>query len=251
MEIRFDGRTILITGAGSGIGAATARELAASGAEVVLSDLTDTAAEGIAAEIRASGGRARAFAADVSRADQVAALVEFASSGPGGLYGLVNNAGISGTPAPTGAHDPEAWQRVIDVNLSGVFYGMRHALPKIAAAGGGAVVNVASILGSVGFANSVGYVSAKHGVVGATKAAALEYATQNIRINSVGPGFIRTPLIEHRLSDDYRRSLEARHPMGRLGTAEEVADLIVYLLSDRAGFITGACYQIDGGYTAQ
>lgn len=251
MELRFDGRTILITGAGSGIGAATARELAAGGAEVVLSDLTEDNVAAVAEEIRASGGRARVFAADVSRSDQVAALVDFAASGEGGLSGLVNNAGISGTPAPTGAHDPDSWQRVIDVNLSGVFYGMHHALPKIAAAGGGAVVNVASILGSVGFANSVGYVSAKHGVIGATRAAALEYATQNIRINAVGPGFIHTPLIEQRLSEDYRHSLEARHPMGRLGTAEEVADLIVYLLSDRAGFITGACYQIDGGYTAQ
>lgn len=251
MDLRFEGKSIIITGAGSGIGAATARELAAAGARIVLSDIGAENLAEIEAEIRAAGGEVESFIADVSKSDEVKALVEFASRDGAKLYGLVNNAGIAGRPTETGAHSPEAWEKVISVNLSGVFYGLHHALPVISAAGGGAIVNVASILGNVGIAGSVGYVSAKHGVIGATKTAALDYATRGVRVNAVCPGFIRTPLIAHRMDDENRRALEARHPMGRLGEAEEVAALIVFLLSERASFITGSVHLVDGGYTAQ
>ncbi|MGA0543223.1 SDR family NAD(P)-dependent oxidoreductase [Neotabrizicola sp. VNH66] len=169
----------------------------------------------------------------------------------GALYGIVNNAGIGGPAAPTGSYDLEGWQKVIDINLSGVFYGMRFAIPEIEKAGGGAVVNVASILGSVGFANSTAYVSAKHAVVGATKNAALEHAAGGVRVNSVGPGFIQTPMVADALDEATLKFLEGKHALNRLGRSEEVAALIVFLLSERASFITGSYHLVDGGYTAQ
>lgn len=138
-----------------------------------------------------------------------------------------------------------------DINLSGVFYGIRFAIPEMVKAGGGSIVNVASILGSVGFAGSVAYVSAKHGVVGMTKNAALEYAGQGVRVNAVGPGFIHTPLVDNALDKPTQDFLNGKHALGRMGTSEEVAALIVFLLSDRASFITGSYHLVDGGYTAQ
>jgi len=195
MDLRFDNKTIIVTGGGSGIGAATAEELGSSGATVIVADINLAHAEAIASAIVAAGGKAHGFAVDVARADQVKAMVDFAVQKTGALHGIVNNAGIGGPSAPTGSYDVDGWQKVIDINLSGVFYGMRFAIPEIEKAGGGAVVNVASILGSVGFANSGAYVSAKHGVLGATKSAALEHAASGVRVNSVGPGFIQTPLV--------------------------------------------------------
>lgn len=251
MDLRFDGKTIIVTGGGSGIGAATATELAASGATVIVADLDMAHATAIAQAITANGGAAHAVAVDVASADQVKAMVDFAVDRTGALHGIVNNAGIGGPKAPTGSYDPASWQKVIDINLSGVFYGMHYAIPEIARAGGGAVVNVASILGSVGFASSTAYVSAKHGVLGATKNAALEHAADGVRVNSVGPGFIHTPLVAGALDEATLKFLEGKHALNRLGQPEEVAALIVFLLSDRASFITGSYHLVDGGYTAQ
>lgn len=251
MDLRFNGKTVIVTGGGSGIGAATAEELASSGATVIVADLNLEHAEQVAKGVTDKGGNAHAFAVDVAKADQVKAMVDFAVAKTGALYGIVNNAGIGGPIAPTGSYDIDSWQKVIDINLSGVFYGMRFAIPEIEKAGGGAVVNVASILGSVGFANSTAYVSAKHAVLGATKNAALEHAAGGVRVNSVGPGFIHTPLVANALDDATLKFLEGKHALNRLGRSEEVAALIVFLLSDRASFITGSYHLVDGGYTAQ
>lgn len=251
MDLRFDGKTVIVTGSGSGIGAATAEELASSGATVVVADLNLEHAEQVVKGITDKGGKAYPFAVDVAKADQVKAMVDFAVAKTGALSGIVNNAGIGGPAAPTGSYDLEGWQKVIDINLSGVFYGMRFAIPEIEKAGGGAVVNVASILGSVGFSNSTAYVSAKHAVVGATKNAALEHAAGGVRVNSVGPGFIHTPLVANALDEATLKFLEGKHALNRLGRSEEVAALIVFLLSERASFITGSYHLVDGGYTAQ
>lgn len=250
MDIRFDGRTAIVTGAGSGIGAAIARDLGAAGATVIASDIDADSAAAVAAEITGAGGSAHATATDVSDPDAVAALVAFAVERTGALHLLVNNAGIAGPAAALGDYPLDGWQRVIDVNLNGPFYGMRFALPEIEKAGGGAIVNIASILGTVAFANAPAYVTAKHGLVGMTRAAAIDYAPRNIRVNAVGPAFIKTPLLDA-LDADTMAALAGMHPIGRLGTSEEVSALVLFLLSDQAAFITGSYHLVDGAYTAQ
>ena len=245
----FAGKVALVTGAGSGIGEAIAVALAARGAQVVVSDISMTNAERVVAAIGKAGGSASANLTDVADAAAVEAMVQFAVSTYGGLDIAVNNAGIGGPLAPTGDYPLEGWRKVIDINLNGVFYGLRYEIPAMLARGG-VIVNVASILGAVGTANSPAYVAAKHGVVGLTKAAALEYAERNIRVNSVGPGYIETPLVTESLDEATLGALKGMHALKRLGTSEEVAALIVFLASDAASFITGSYHLVDGGYTA-
>lgn len=248
-EQEFAGRTALVTGGASGIGLALAHRLAAGGASVVVADYDGAGARKAAAELENAGAEAAAVAMDVTDAASVEAGVRFAVDTFGALHLAVNNAGIAGPAHPTGEYAIEDWDRVVATNLSGVFYSMRHELPAIVEAGGGAIVNMASILGTNGFAGSPAYVAAKHGVVGLTKTAALEYAARNVRVNAVGPGFIDTPLLRH-ADSAAREHLVSLHPAGRLGRAEEVAELAAFLLSDRASFIHGSYHLVDGGYSA-
>lgn len=250
MQITFNDKTALVTGAGSGIGAAIAMALATSGARVAVQDIALDKAQAVAATIIANGGAALALAGDVSDAAVVEGLVAQTVAWGGGLNLLVNNAGIGGPSAPTGEYPLDGWEKVIGVNLNGVFYGLRFGIPAMLAAGGGAIVNIASILGTVGFANAPAYVAAKHAVVGLTKNAAMEYATQGIRVNAIGPAFIDTPLLAG-FDEAARNWLISLHPAGRMGTSEEVAALTLFLLSDQASFITGSYHLVDGGYTAK
>jgi NAD(P)-dependent dehydrogenase (short-subunit alcohol dehydrogenase family) len=247
----FAGRVAVVTGSASGIGEAVALAIAARGGQVVVADINQAAAEQVVVAISSAGGSAKAITADVADPAAVETMVQFAVDTYGGLDIAVNNAGIGGPLSPTGEYPIDGWRRVIDINLNGVFYGMRYQIPAMLARGGGAIINVASILGAVGTANSPAYVAAKHGVLGLTKAAAIEYATRNIRINSVGPGYVATPLLTSALDEATMQAIANMHPVKRLGTSEEVAALIVFLASDEAAFITGSYHLVDGGYTAQ
>ncbi|AGI87400.1 SDR family NAD(P)-dependent oxidoreductase [Streptomyces albidoflavus] len=246
----FAGRTALVTGAASGIGLATARRLGQGGARVVIADYNAEGAASAAAALRDESVEASAVTVDVTDPASVEAAVRFAQDTYGALHLAVNNAGIGGESAPTGDYDIDVWNRVVRTNLDGVFYSMRYEIPALLAAGGGAIVNTASILGSVGFAGSPAYVAAKHGVVGLTKTAATEYAAQGVRINAVGPGFIDTPLLQGMDKQAYD-GLVQLHPAGRLGRSEEVAEVIAFLLSDRASFVHGSYHLVDGAYTAR
>lgn len=247
----FDGKVAIVTGGGSGIGAAIARDLADQGAQVVVADLDLVAAQEVAEAIRSKGPAAHALAVDVTDAGAVEQMVAFAVETCGGLHLAVNNAGIGGPTQMLADYPLDDWHQVIDVNLNGVFYGMKYQIGAMLAAGGGAIVNMSSILGCVGWAGSGAYVAAKHALVGLTKATALEYADRDVRINAVGPAFIDTPLLAKNLDADTLGQLAGMHPAGRLGTPEEVSALTLFLLSERASFITGSYHLVDGGYTAR
>ena len=246
-EQDFNGKVAIVTGGGSGIGEACALTLADRGAKVLVADLDEDAAERVASAI---GANAKAFVVDVSDPAACEAMVKAAVDTFGGLHIAVNNAGIGGEQSPIGSYSVEGWRAVLSVNLDGVFYCMRAQLPVMIAAGGGSIVNMASILGSVAFPSAGAYVSAKHGVVGLTKAAAIDHAAQGIRVNAVGPGFIDTPLLAA-LPAEMIAALSDMHPLGRLGKPEEVAELVAFLASDRASNTTGSYYTTDGGYTAR
>lgn len=241
------GKVAIVTGAASGIGRAVAEVYAREGAKVLVSDLDDTAGAQVVAGIEAAGGTASYFRTDVSSPEANEALVKAAVERYGALHVACNNAGIGGEQNLLADYSVAGWRKVIEVNLNGVFYGMRAEIPAMLASGGGAIVNMASILGKVGFAQSAAYVAAKHGVVGLTKNAAIEYAKQNVRVNAVGPGFIDTPLLKA-LPEEARTAITALHPIGRLGTAMEVAETVLFLSSENASFITGSYLNADGGY---
>lgn len=245
-------KVALVTGAASGIGRAVALVWAREGAKVVVSDIDEEAGKETAEMVRALGADALFVAADVGKPEDSKTLVQRAVAHFGRLDVACNNAGIGGPSALTADYPLDGWAQVININLSGVFYGMQQQITAMLKTGGGSIVNIASVLGAVAFARSPAYTAAKHGVVGLTQAAALEYGGQGVRVNAVGPGFIRTPMINAlELDIATNAMLISAHPMGRLGRAEEVAELVAWLSSDRASFITGSYYPVDGGYLAR
>lgn len=247
----LNNKTAIVTGAGSGIGRAIAVLYGKEGAQVVVSDLDEKGGQETVDEITRAGGKATFVKADSSSPEDNQKVVEEAVKNYGGLHLAVNNAGIGGPLADTGEYPVDGWDKVIAINLSGVFYGLRYQIPAILDSGGGSIINMASILGQVGTAMSPAYVAAKHGVIGLTKAAALSYASRGVRINAIGPGYVRTPLVVNSLDEATLNALVGLHPIGRLGEPNEVAELAVWLNSDKASFVTGAYYPIDGGYLAQ
>jgi NAD(P)-dependent dehydrogenase (short-subunit alcohol dehydrogenase family) len=249
---QFNGKVAIVTGASSGIGRSVALLYAKNGAKVVVSDINDIGGAETVDLIQKAGGDAVYSRTDVSKAADCEKLVDFTIEKYGRLDLACNNAGIGGESNPTGTYSIEGWEKVISINLSGVFYCMRYEIPAMLKNSGGAIVNMASILGQVAFATAPAYVAAKHGVVGLTRTAAVEYAKEGIRINSIGPAFINTPMISGLDGNpDVHNTLVSLHPIGRLGQPEEVAELALWLSTDKASFVTGSYYAVDGGYLAQ
>lgn len=243
----LENKVAIVTGGASGIGKAVVELFVKEGAKVIIADLNVELGTKLADQL---GDAAHFIRSNASLPEDNEALVKQTIKHFGKLDIAVNNAGVGGATASTGEYAIEEWQKVITINLDGVFYGMRYQIPVMLKEGGGSIINVASILGQVGFAGSPAYVAAKHGVVGLTKTAAWDYGTKGIRINAVGPGFIETPLLSS-MDPQVKHFLETQHAMQRLGTSEEVAELILWLASDKASFATGGYYPIEGGYLAK
>jgi NAD(P)-dependent dehydrogenase (short-subunit alcohol dehydrogenase family) len=250
---RFVDRVVLVTGAASGIGRAASIRFAAEGARVVVSDVDAERGTEVVATIAAAGGEARFVRCDVAVAAEVEALVAATVAAYGALHVAVNNAGIPGAGHPIPDYPDADWQRGIDVMLSGVFYGMKHEIPRILEAGGGAIVNVSSGAGLIGFPGMAPYVAAKHGVIGLTKTAALEFGPQGVRVNAVCPGTARTQMVEDWMGGDPAMEQQVRdlHPIGRIAEPDEIAAAVLWLASDDASFVLGSVLAVDGAYTAQ
>ena len=251
----LENKTALVTGAGSGIGRATSLALAREGARVVVSDINAEGAEATLSIIKERGGEGVFVHADVSKAADVEALVTGVIQTYGRLDCAYNNAGIEGYMEGRLHEYPEdIWDRLIDINLKGVWLCLKYEIPRMLEQGGGAIVNTASAAGLVGSRRLAAYVASKHGVVGLTKAAALEYARDGIRVNAVCPGIIDTPMMDRLIAgrqDDYEATIPTRQPVGRLGTPEEIAEAVAWLCSDAASLVTGIAMSVDGGFTAQ
>jgi NAD(P)-dependent dehydrogenase (short-subunit alcohol dehydrogenase family) len=247
------GKVGVVTGASAGIGRAAAVALAAEGASVVLADRDAARGEQVVADIVAKGGEAVFVATDVSDDASVAALLAAVEARFGGLDFAFNNAGIEGSQAATAECTVENWQRTIAVNLTGVWFCMRHEIPLLLRRGGGSIVNCASVAGLVGFTTIPAYVASKHGVVGLTKTAALEYAQQGIRVNAVCPGVIDTEMVERFTGGQpaAEAAMVEMEPVGRMGRPDEIADAVVWLCSDRSSFVTGQALAVDGGFVAR
>lgn len=247
-EVR--GKVAVVTGGGSGIGAACAALLARRGAVVAVFDVDLDAAGRVAAAIEEDGGRARRYHVDVT--DRVAVDRAFADvvADLGGLDVLVNNAGLAVAMTPVADLDDDSWRRVMSLNVDGVFYCLRAACRVMRAAGGGSIVNISSVLGAVGRPDSAAYVASKHAVVGLTRGAAIDHGPDGIRVNAVGPGFIRTPLLESRHTERGLEELASGWPLRRVGTPAEVAEMVAWLAGDASSYVTGAYFPVDGGYLA-
>ncbi len=244
-------KVAIVTGSASGIGRETALIFAKEGAKVTVSDINEEKGKSVVEEIKQNGGQAIFVRANTASAEDNQRLVKETVRAFSALHIAVNNAGVGAEFRKVGDIDIEDWQRVIDINLTGVFYGMKYQIPAMIQSNSGSIINIASILGQAAFAGSAAYVAAKHGVVGLTKTGALDYALDRIRVNAIGPGFVYSGLVnEETMGKEAIQALEQKHAMHRLGEAREVAALCLFLASDKASFITGSYYPVDGGYLA-
>lgn len=252
-RVGLEGRVLTITGAAGGIGSATAHLCASRGAKVVIADIDADKGGGLVEDIRSNGGTAQFIRADVTCEDDVKAMVEFAVSTFGGLDAAFNNAGINTGNSLLVDLPLEQWNRGLAVNLTSIFLCMKHQIPQMLKQGGGAILNTSSSAGAVGMAMSPDYVAAKHGVVGITRAAALEVSGQGIRVNAILPGGTETPILMNAFEQNpsLKGIVEQGHPIGRIAQPGEMAEAAAWLLSDAASYLTGACIPIDGGFTAQ
>ncbi|WP_066217809.1 SDR family NAD(P)-dependent oxidoreductase [Formosa haliotis] len=246
---QLENKVALVTGAGSGIGKAVAFLYAKEGAKVIINDINEENGQGVVNQIKSEGGEASFIEGDVSKEEDVQNLIKNTVAKYGKLDIACNNAGISGEQNLTGQYSVSDWEKVVAINLNGVFLNCKYQLEQMEKNNGGVIVNMASIHGMVAAPMSSAYTTTKHAVVGLTKNIGAEYAQKNIRCNAVGPGYIETPLLN--IADpEMLEMLKAKHPMNRLGKAEEVAELVLFLSSEKSSFITGGYYLIDGGYTA-
>jgi len=253
MNSQFSGKVALVTGGASGLGRESALLLAKEGAQVMVSDISQTEGEETVAMISKAGGQANFVKANVTIAADVEAMVNQTIERFGRLDFALNNAGIDGVRARTAEYPEDVWRQVIEINLTGVFLCMKYELPQMVKQGGGAIVNLSSVAGVTGFPGHAAYTASKHGVIGLTKTAAIDYARKKIRVNAVCPAYTRTPMVERMVKEfpDLEKKLVERVPLGRLGLPLEIAQAVLYLFSDAAAFITGHSLVLDGGIVAE